>query len=263
MEAERRPAMLEIAGLTVAYGKRRALEGVALTVGAGEIVTLLGANGSGKSTTLRTVSGLVRAAGGCIRYDGRDVSRWSADVIVAAGVSHVPEGRDIFPDFSVLDNLLVGAHTVAGRDVPARLEAAYALFPVLRERRRQRAGTLSGGEQQMLAIGRALMTRPRLLLLDEPSLGLAPRLVREIFAVIRRINAEGVAVLLVEQNARAALALAARGYVLETGRVVATGTSAALAVDPRIRAAYLGLDPSRPEGLAGYHRGTRGEGATP
>jgi branched-chain amino acid transport system ATP-binding protein len=236
--------MLEIADLTVSYGKRRALEGVSLTVAAGEIVTLLGANGSGKSTTLRAVSGLVRAAGGRIRYDGRDVSGWSADAIVAAGVGHVPEGRDIFPDFSVLDNLLVGAHTAPGREVPARLEAAYALFPVLRERRRQRAGTLSGGEQQMLAIGRALMTRPRLLLLDEPSLGLAPRLVREIFAVVRRINAGGVAVLLVEQNARAALALAARGYVLETGRVVAAGPSAALAVDPRIRTAYLGLGPA-------------------
>jgi branched-chain amino acid transport system ATP-binding protein len=170
---------------------------------------------------------------------------------VAAGVSHVPEGRDVFVEFSVHDNLLVGAHTVPARDVSARLEATYTLFPVLRERRRQRAGTLSGGEQQILAIGRALMARPRLLLLDEPSLGLAPRLVREIFDVIRRINADGVAVLLVEQNARAALALAARGYVLETGRVVAAGASAALAVDPRIRAAYLGLDRARFEGPPG------------
>jgi branched-chain amino acid transport system ATP-binding protein len=237
--------VLELADVSVAYGKRRALEGVSLTVGAGEIVTLLGANGSGKSTTLRAVSGLVRAARGGIRYDGRDIARWPADAIVAAGLGHVPEGREIFVEFTVLDNLLVGAHTVPTREVPARLEAAYSLFPVLRERRRQRAGTLSGGEQQMLAIARALMTRPRLLLLDEPSLGLAPMLVREIFAVIRRINADGVAVLLVEQNARAALALAARGYVLETGRVVAAGTSAALAVDPRIRSAYLGLHPSR------------------
>jgi branched-chain amino acid transport system ATP-binding protein len=237
--------MLEVTDLGVAYGKRRALDDVSLTVGPGEIVTLLGANGSGKSTTLRAISGLVRAARGAIRYAGRDIGRWPADAIVAAGVSHVPEGRDVFVEFTVLDNLLVGGHTVPAREVPARLEAAYALFPVLRERRRQRAGTLSGGEQQMLVIARALMTRPRLLLLDEPSLGLAPMLVREIFAVIRRINADGVAVLLVEQNARAALTLAARGYVLETGRVVAAGASAALAVDPRIRSAYLGLDSSR------------------
>ena len=246
--------VLEISDVSVAYGKRRALEGVSLTVGAGEIVTLLGANGSGKSTTLRAVSGLVRAARGAIRYEGREIGRWPADAIVAAGVSHVPEGRDVFVEFSVLDNLLVGAHTVPAREVPARLAAAYAMFPVLEQRRRQRAGTLSGGEQQMLAIARALMTRPRLLLLDEPSLGLAPMLVREIFAVVRRINADGVAVLLVEQNARAALALAGRGYVLETGRVVAAGASAALAVDPRIRAAYLGLDRARAEGEPGYDR---------
>jgi branched-chain amino acid transport system ATP-binding protein len=244
----------------VAYGQRRALEGVSLTVGPGEIVTLLGANGSGKSTTLRAISGLVRPSRGAIRYEGRDLGRAPADAIVAAGVSHVPEGREVFVEFSVLDNLLVGAHTVPARAVASRLEQAYALFPVLRERRRQRAGTLSGGEQQMLAIARALMTRPSLLLLDEPSLGLAPRLVQEIFAVIRRINAEGVAVLLVEQNARAALALAARGYVLETGRVVAAGASADLAGDPRIRAAYLGLDRARAQGKPGYDRG---EGATP
>jgi branched-chain amino acid transport system ATP-binding protein len=234
-------AVLEVTDLGVSYGQRRALDGVSLTVAPGEIVTLLGANGSGKSTTLRTISGLVRSARGAVRYGARDLTRLSADAIVAAGIGHVPEGRDIFPEFSVLDNLLVGAHTVPARDVPARLQAAYALFPVLHERRRQRAGTLSGGEQQMLAIARALMTRPSLLLLDEPSLGLAPLLVREIFGVIRRVNADGVAVLLVEQNARASLALAARGYVLETGRVVAAGPSRELAVDPRIRAAYLGL----------------------
>jgi branched-chain amino acid transport system ATP-binding protein len=233
--------MLEIENVTVAYGRRRALEGVSLTVAPGEIVTLLGANGSGKSTTLRAISGLVRPRAGSLRYDGRDLARLPADAIVAAGIGHVPEGREIFAEFTVLENLQTGAHTVPAREVPARLEAAYALFPVLRERRRQRAGTLSGGEQQMLAIARALMTRPRLLLLDEPSLGLAPRLMREIFAVVRRINADGVAILLVEQNARAALALATRGYVLETGRVAAAGRSADLAVDPRIRAAYLGL----------------------
>jgi branched-chain amino acid transport system ATP-binding protein len=210
-------------------------------VGAGEIVALLGANGAGKSTALRAVSGLVRPTRGRIVYDGRDIALWSADAVVAGGIGHVPEGREIFADFTVLENLLVGGHTLARADVPARLEAAFALFPLLAERRRQRAGTLSGGEQQMLAIARALMTRPRLLLLDEPSLGLAPRLTREIFRIIRRINESGVAVLLVEQNARAALALAARAYVLETGRIAAAGASAALAADDRIRAAYLGV----------------------
>jgi branched-chain amino acid transport system ATP-binding protein len=238
---------LELVDVSVSYGQRRALEDVSLRVADGEIVTLLGANGSGKSTTLRAASGLVRPARGRVVYDGRDVTRWPADAIVAAGLGHVPEGREVFTEFTVLDNLLVGAHTVPRRAVGERLEAAYGLFPVLRERRGQRAGTLSGGEQQMLAIARALMAQPRMLLLDEPSLGLAPLLVREIFAVVRRINAAGVAVLLVEQNARGALALAARGYVLETGRVVATGASAALTVDPRIRSAYLGLDRPRTE----------------
>ena len=237
--------MLEIEDLSVAYGQRRALEGVSLSVTEGEIVTLLGANGSGKSTTLRAVSGLVRPQRGRILYRGRDLAGTSADAVVAAGIGHVPEGRDIFVDFSVRENLLVGAHTTPRRQVDGRLAAAYAAFPVLRERQAQRAGTLSGGEQQMLAIARALMARPRLLLLDEPSLGLAPRLVREIFRVIERINHDGVTVLLVEQNARRALALAARGYVLETGRVAVAGPSADLAADPRIRAAYLGLGEGR------------------
>jgi branched-chain amino acid transport system ATP-binding protein len=232
--------MLELEDVTVFYGKRRALEGVSLAVGEGEIVTLLGANGAGKSTTLRAVSGLVHPARGRIRFRGRDITGWPADAVVAAGVGHVPEGREIFPEFSVLENLLAGAHTAPRRELGARLESAFTLFPVLRERRRQPAGTLSGGEQQMLAIARALMARPRLLLLDEPSLGLAPLVVREIFRVIRAVNREGVAVLLVEQNARAALRLAARGYVLETGRLVMAGSSAALSGDSRIRAAYLG-----------------------
>jgi branched-chain amino acid transport system ATP-binding protein len=232
--------VLEVRDLGVAYGQRRALDGVSLTVAPGEIVTLLGANGSGKSTTLRAISGLVRASRGQILWEGRELTRLTADAIVALGIGHVPEGREIFSEFTVLENLLVGAHTVASREVPSRLESAYGLFPVLAERRRQRAGTLSGGEQQMLAIARALMSRPRLLLLDEPSLGLAPRLVAEIFRVIRDVNAGGVTVLLVEQNARAALAMAARGYVLETGRLVATGTSAELASDSRVRTAYLG-----------------------
>ena len=213
------PATLAVEDLAVYYGKRRAVEGVSLTVGGGEIVALLGANGSGKSTTLRTISGLVRPARGRVLY----------------------EGRDVFVEFTVLENLLVGGHTVPRRDLAARLEDAFELFPVLRERRRQLAGTLSGGEQQMLAIARALVARPRLLLLDEPSLGLAPMLSREIFRTIQRINATGVAVLLVEQNARRALRLASRGYVLETGRVVVAGTSQELGEDPRVRAAYLGL----------------------
>ncbi|MBI4635532.1 MAG: ABC transporter ATP-binding protein [Candidatus Rokubacteria bacterium] len=237
----RAPALV-LEDVTVYYGKRRALESVSLEVGPGEIVTLLGANGSGKSTTLRAISGLVRPARGRIVYEGRDVTRWAPDAIVAAGLSHVPEGRDIFAEFTVLENLLVGGHTASRREVTERLERAWEMFPVLRERRQQPAGTLSGGEQQMLAIARALMTRPRVLLLDEPSLGLAPMLSREIFRVIQRISAAGVTVLLVEQNARRALALASRGYVLETGRVAVAGSSQALVSDPRIRAAYLGLD---------------------
>ncbi len=234
--------VLELDDVAVAYGKRRALDGLTLRVLPGEIVTLLGANGAGKSTTLRAVSGLVRPTLGRIRYEGREITRVPADVIVAAGVSHVPEGREIFTEFSVHENLLVGGHTVERSRIVERLESVFRLFPVLRDRKAQIAGTLSGGEQQMLAIGRALMTRPRLLLLDEPSLGLAPILAREIFRVIRRINEDGVAVLLVEQNARRALALASRGYVLETGRLVTSGTSAELTSDPRVRTAYLGLD---------------------
>jgi branched-chain amino acid transport system ATP-binding protein len=234
--------VLELDDVAVSYGKRRALEGVTLSVAVGEIVTLLGANGAGKSTTLRAVSGLVRPTRGRIRYEGRDITHVPADRIVAAGVGHVPEGREIFPEFTVHENLLVGGHTVERSRMGERLESVFRLFPVLRDRQSQLAGTLSGGEQQMLAIGRALMTRPRLLLLDEPSLGLAPMLAREIFRVIRRINESGVAVLLVEQNARRALALASRGYVLETGRLVTSGTSGELSADARVRTAYLGLD---------------------
>src|SRR6476646_4039792 len=230
--------LLRLDGVSVAYGKRRALDGVSLAVAAGEIVTLLGANGSGKSTTLRAISGLVRPATGRVVFDGRDITRAAPDAIVVAGVGHVPEGREIFPEFTVRENLLVGGHTAPRAAVTER---AFALFPVLGQRARQLAGTLSGGEQQMLAIARALMIRPRLLLLDEPSLGLSPRLAREIFDVIARLNAEGTTILLVEQNARRALALASRAYVLETGRMVVDGPAAALAADPRIRAAYLGL----------------------
>jgi branched-chain amino acid transport system ATP-binding protein len=233
--------LLRLDGVSVAYGKRRALDGVSLAVAAGEIVTLLGANGSGKSTTLRAISGLVRPSTGRVVFDGRDITRAAPDAIVVAGVGHVPEGREIFPEFTVRENLLVGGHTAPRAAVREATERAFVLFPVLSQRARQLAGTLSGGEQQMLAIARALMIRPRLLLLDEPSLGLSPRLAREIFDVIARLNAEGTTILLVEQNARRALALASRAYVLETGRVVVAGPARALAADPRIRAAYLGL----------------------
>jgi len=234
-------SLLTLDNVSVTYGKRRALVSVSLSIGPGEIVTLLGANGSGKSTTLRTISGLVRPRAGRIVFDGRDITRAAPDTIVAAGVGHVPEGREIFPQFTVRENLLVGGHTATRAGIAEATERAFALFPWLRERTRQLAGTLSGGEQQMLAMARALMIRPRLLLLDEPSLGLAPRLTREIFDVIARLNAEGVTVLLVEQNSRRALALASRAYVLETGHVVVTGSARELAADPRIRAAYLGL----------------------
>jgi branched-chain amino acid transport system ATP-binding protein len=239
--------LLALERVSVAYGKRRALDEVSLTVGAGEIVTLLGANGSGKSTTLRTISGLVRPSAGRVVLDGRDITRAAPDAIVTAGVGHVPEGREIFPEFTVHENLLVGGHTAPRAAIVEATERAFTLFPVLGQRARQLAGTLSGGEQQMLAIARALMIRPRLLLLDEPSLGLSPRLTREIFGVIARLNREGATILLVEQNARRALALASRAYVLETGRVVVSGAARDLAADPRIRAAYLGLaEPAAP-----------------
>jgi branched-chain amino acid transport system ATP-binding protein len=234
--------LLEVAAIDVAYGKRRALEDVSLRVGEGEIVTLLGANGAGKSTLLRAISGLARPARGRIVYQGKDITRAEPDAIVARGISHVPEARQIFPEFTVRENLLVGAHTRArSEDIREGLARAGRLFPILTERARQRAATLSGGEQQMLAIARALMASPRLLLLDEPSLGLAPLVVRDIFRVIREVNAAGVGILLVEQDARLALKVAARGYVLETGRLVVHGPSATLAEDPRIRQAYLGL----------------------
>ena len=234
--------LLEVEAVDVAYGKRRALEGVSLSVGDGEIVTLLGANGAGKSTALRTISGLARPARGRILYGGDDITRAAPDAIVARGIAHVPEARQIFPEFTVRENLLVGGHTRARADeLHEGVARAERLFPILGERARQRAATLSGGEQQMLAIARALMARPRLLLLDEPSLGLAPLIVRDIFSVILEINSAGVGILLVEQDARLALKVAARGYVLETGRIVVHGPSTTLTGDPRIRQAYLGL----------------------
>ena len=236
--------MLRLSELTASYGAAPVLQGVSLRVDQGETVALLGPNGAGKSTLLAAITGTIPRRGGQILLDGKNLVEEKSHAIVAQGVALVPEGRLVFAPFSVEDNLRLGAIRLKG-ELGERYRLVYGLFPRLAERRRQSAGTLSGGEQQMLAIARALMTRPRLLLLDEPSLGLAPRLMREILGVIRRINGDGVAVLLVEQNARAALTLAARGYVLETGRVVAAGRSADLAVDPRIRAAYLGLSSDR------------------
>jgi branched-chain amino acid transport system ATP-binding protein len=236
------PPLLEVADLRVSYGGVEALHGVGLTVNRGEIVTLLGANGAGKSTTLRAISGLLRPTGGEIRYEGRPADAIPAHERVRLGIAHAPEGRRIFGTLTVRENLDLGAFTRADAAGIAETRAwIYELFPVLKDRREQLAGTLSGGEQQMLAIGRALMAKPRLLLLDEPSLGLAPLLVRAIFRTIREINrTAGVTVLLVEQNARAALKLAHRGYVLEVGRVVLADTAEALAANPRVQKAYLG-----------------------
>jgi len=231
--------MLQVDSIRVAYGGIEALRGVSFDVAPGEIVTLLGANGAGKTTTLRTVSGLLRPREGTITFDGERIDTIPAHDMVRRGLGHVPEGRRIFPRMSVRENLLMGAYQ--RRDsLKADLERVHELFPVLAERSGQDGGTLSGGEQQMLAIGRALMGRPRLLLLDEPSMGLAPMIVTRIFDIIREINAQGTTILLVEQNAAQALRLAARGYVLETGEIVMTDNAAALLKDDRIRAAYLG-----------------------
>jgi branched-chain amino acid transport system ATP-binding protein len=234
--------LLELCGVDVSYGVVPALRGVDLTVGAGEVVALLGANGAGKTTLLRTVSGLVAAGGGKVLLDGASLRGLAVHEVAARGVGHVPEGRRVFARMTVVENLLMGAYRDRRR-AREGLDAVYALFPLLSERATQRAGTLSGGEQQMLAIGRALMARPRLLLLDEPSMGLAPLVVAKIFETVGRINADGVAVLLVEQNAASALAVAARGYVLETGRVAAADSARALLADDRVRRAYLGSSP--------------------
>ncbi len=234
--------MLRVDGLEVAYGAVRALAGVSLEVREGEIVTLVGSNGAGKSTTLRAISGLVPVRSGTIALEGRSLLGLPADRIVALGVAHSPEGRRVFTRLSVRENLEMGSYLRRDRhEVAESLERAFTLFPRLREREAQAAGTLSGGEQQMLAIARALMSRPRLLLLDEPSLGIAPLLVQEIFREVVRINRElGTAILLVEQNAYAALGIAHRAYVLETGRIVLEGPAAGLRDHPQVKAAYLG-----------------------
>jgi len=237
-----RGPVLEVRGLKVRYGNVEALHGIDLMVAPGEIVTILGANGAGKSTTLRAISGLLRPAAGEIRYQGRPAHAIPVHELVRLGIAHAPEGRHLFGTLTVAENLMLGAFTRSDREAIAQTEEwVLKLFPVLRDRRQQLAGTLSGGEQQMLAIARALMANPRLLLLDEPSLGLAPLLVRTIFRTIREINAtRGVTIVLVEQNARAALRLAHRGYVLEVGRVVLADAAAELAANPRVQRAYLG-----------------------
>jgi len=234
--------LLEVTDLASHYGPIQALFGISLSVSPGELVAMVGANGAGKTTLLRAISGVQPSSGGSIRFDGRDVTRMSPHRIVASGIGHVPEGRQVFSPLSVHDNLRLGAFSRRRHrsQVDADLEYIYGLFPILRERRDQAAGTLSGGEQQMLAIGRSLLGKPRLLLLDEPSMGLAPLLVEEIFRVIAELNSEGVTVLLVEQNARAALKIADRGYVLETGKVVMSAAAEELLDDENVRKAYLG-----------------------
>ena len=232
--------MLELQDLQVSYGGIRALKGVSIQVNEGEIVSLIGANGAGKSTTLRAISGLERAQSGKILYNGEDITGKPSKYMVQNGLILVPEGRLIFPDMTVLENLKIGAYLRNDRDVEADIQRMYSLFPRLKERAWQMAGTLSGGEQQMLAVGRALMSKPKLLMMDEPSLGLAPLVVKDIFSIIRTIRDSGVTVLLIEQNANAALKIADRGYVLETGRITLEGSGRGLLSNPAVRAAYLG-----------------------
>ena len=233
--------MLVVEKLQVAYGKVQALWDVTLEVPDGEIVALVGANGAGKTTLLKTVSGILRRQSGSITYDGKHIEEASPPEIVKHGVVHVPEGRKLFPEMTVIDNLLMGAYTISQSERPQRLERVFSVFPVLKERQRQIAGTLSGGEQQMVAIGRGMMAGPKLLMLDEPSLGLAPLLVEEVFRVITEINRLGVTVLLVEQNTQHALTLAHKGFVMELGRIALSGSGNELLSDSNVRKAYLGL----------------------
>jgi branched-chain amino acid transport system ATP-binding protein len=238
-------ALLEVDGLEVAYGKIRAVKGISFSVDAGAVVTLIGANGAGKTTTLRTLSGLLPPSAGTVTFEGRRLDGVAPHEIVELGIAHVPEGRRIFPRMSVRENLELGAFSRSGKapaETAADLDRVFGLFPVLSERRRQAGGTLSGGEQQMLAIGRALMSRPRLLMLDEPSMGLSPIMMNLIFTTLAELKAQGTTILLVEQNAQAALALADRAYVIETGTVVLEGSAAELAASEQVRKAYLGED---------------------
>jgi branched-chain amino acid transport system ATP-binding protein len=234
-------ALLEVDAVDAYYGRIRALNEVSLRVEEGEIVTLIGANGAGKTTTLRTISGLLRPGKGAVRFAGEEITRVSPDQIVRRGISHSPEGRRVFARMTVRENLELGAYTRSSRtEIAEDFERVFSFFPRLNERIAQKAGTLSGGEQQMLAMGRALMSRPRLLLLDEPSLGLSPILVQTIFKIIREINARGTTILLIEQNARQALSIASRGYVLEIGKIAFEDTSAKLMASEAVRSAYLG-----------------------
>jgi branched-chain amino acid transport system ATP-binding protein len=236
-----RQAVLVIDNLTSRYGRIEVLHGVSLEVPAGEIVTLVGSNGAGKTTLLRAISGVQPTSGGTIRFAGQPIDRLRAHERVAHGIAQVPEGRQVFAPLTVDDNLRLGAITRKDKDIEADLAETYATFPALAEKRSLMAGTLSGGQQQMLAIGRALMARPKLILLDEPSMGLAPLLVEQIFSIIGGLKARGLTVLLVEQNANAALAIADRGYVIETGHIVMSGLGRDLLNDPRVRSAYLGV----------------------
>ena len=233
--------MLEIKDLNVFYGAIHALKGISLTVGDGELVSLIGANGAGKTTTLHTISGLLRASSGSVTLDGKDLQAVPANTIIRLGLSHVPEGRHVFARMTVEENLRMGAYILKDqKKVSENLEKVYAHFPRLKERYKQLAGTLSGGEQQMLATGRALMTDPKIVLMDEPSMGLSPLLVKEIFAIIEELHRSGITILLVEQNAKMALAVADRAYVLETGTISMEGKASDLAADDRVRKAYLG-----------------------
>lgn len=233
--------MLKIENLHIKYGAIHAVKGIDIEVNEGEIVTLIGANGAGKTSILKALSGLVKPSEGTITYDGKVLNKKSAQDIMKAGISHVPEGRRIFADMIVLENLELGAYQRKDKEgIKKDLEAIYERFPILKDRSKQAAGTLSGGEQQMLAMGRALMANPKILLLDEPSMGLAPILVKEIFSIIKDINAKGTTILLVEQNARMALSVATRAYVMETGKIVMSGTGQELADSEEIQKAYLG-----------------------
>ncbi|MEV6525582.1 ABC transporter ATP-binding protein [Longispora sp. NPDC051575] len=234
--------LLEIENMSLHYGRIQALHGISVEVGEGEIVALIGANGAGKSTTMRAISGLRPVSQGSIRFNGKDITKERADRRVIRGISQSPEGRGVFPGMTVLENLEMGCYTRRDKaGIKADLERVFGLFPRLAERRKQVGGTMSGGEQQMVAIGRALMARPTLLLLDEPSMGLAPILIQQIFSIITEINQQGTTILLVEQNAQQALSRAHRAYVLETGRIVKSGTGAELLVDPSVQEAYLGV----------------------
>ena len=240
-DGKRQPSLLTVEGLETYYGNIQALKGISFHVPEGAIVTLLGANGAGKSTTLKSISGLVPPRRGAVAFMGRQIEGLPSEQVVRLGISHVPEGRELFPELTVLENLKMGAYTRRDKvEIQRSLERVYEHFPILAERRTQLAGTLSGGEQQMLAIGRALMAQPRLLLLDEPSLGLAPMLVEEIFRIIREIHESGTTVLLVEQNANKALSIADYGYVLETGLIALAGASQELLRDDHVRQLYLG-----------------------